>query len=85
ALHSHLVHLEDAADGAWKPTRFEAVNKGWVSISRPWHLLTASTGVGNPLQASAEKGEQYMAVVVERLSTFIKELSDAPLDETFPF
>jgi len=85
ALVPHLVHFEDAADGAWKPTRFDAVNQGWVTISRPWHLLTESTGVGNPLAASAEKGEQYMSVVVDRLSRFVKELADAPMDETFPF
>ena len=28
-----------ADDGAVQPTRFEAVNRGWVSITRPWHLL----------------------------------------------
>ncbi|MBV9866578.1 MAG: creatininase family protein [Abitibacteriaceae bacterium] len=85
ALFGHLVHLEDALDGAWKPTRFEAVNKGWVSVSREWHLLTESTGVGNPSQASAEKGEKYISVVVERLARFVQELSDTEMDEKFPF
>ena len=85
ALVGDLVHPEDAGDGAWKPTRFEAVNKGWVSISRPWHLLTETSGVGNPFQASAEKGEQYISVVVERLAQFLRELSAAEMDERFPF
>ena len=39
-----------ADDGAFNQTRFEAVNRGWVSITRPWHLLTENTGVGNPLE-----------------------------------
>ena len=24
-------------------TRFEAVNRGWVEITRPWHLLTTNS------------------------------------------
>ena len=81
-----LVRLQDAGDGAAKPTRFEAVNKGWVSISRPWHLLTADTGVGDPRAATKEKGEKYLSVVVPRLAKFIAELSAADVnDPRFPF
>ncbi len=72
-------------DGAMASTRFDAVNEGWVSISRPWHLLTKNTGAGDPHPATAEKGEKLMAVLVERLSDFLKDLSDSPVDETFPF
>jgi creatinine amidohydrolase len=85
ALAGDLVQFEQAGNGAAKPTRFEAINRGWVSISRPWHLLTESTGVGNPLQATPEKGERYMQIAVERLSRFICELSTAEMDEKFPF
>jgi creatinine amidohydrolase len=74
-----------ADDGAMASTRFEGVNQGWVSISRPWHLLTKNTGAGNPHPATAEKGEKLMEVMVERLSDFLKDLSDSPMDETFPF
>lgn len=66
-------------------TRFEAVNNGWVSITRPWHLLTTNTGAGNPHEASAEKGRQLMDLLVERLSGFLVDLSAATLDERFPF
>lgn len=74
-----------ADDGAVNSTRFEAVNEGWVSISRPWHLLTTNTGVGDPHPATAEKGQKLMDVLVERISGFLVALADAPLDETFPF
>ncbi|MEA2709351.1 MAG: creatinine amidohydrolase [Phycisphaerales bacterium] len=86
AIVPELVRMEDAADGAFKPTRFEAVNKGWVSISRPWHLLTESTGVGDPRAGTKEKGEKYLSVVVPRLAKFIAELSAADVnDAQFPF
>ena len=75
----------NADDGTCRPTRFEAVNKGWVSITRPWHLLTTNSGAGYPHEATAEKGEQLMKVLVERISGFLVELADAEVDESFPF
>jgi creatinine amidohydrolase len=74
-----------ADDGAVKKTRFDAVNRGWVSISRPWHLLTTNTGSGYPHAATAEKGRKLMDVVTKRLADFLVELSESPLDESFPF
>jgi creatinine amidohydrolase len=90
AYFPHLVrHNADgslAADaGATRPSRFEAVNRGWVSLTRPWHLLTTNSGSGNPHAATAAKGEQCMALLVERLAPFLVELSASTLDEHFPF
>jgi creatinine amidohydrolase len=74
-----------ADDGNVATTRFRAINEGWVSITRPWHLLTTNTGSGYPHAASAEKAERMMHDLVERLATFLVELSQSPLDEKFPF
>ncbi len=74
-----------ADDGRKAPTRFEAVNQGWVSITRPWHLLTTNAGAGNPHAATAEKGQQLIALLIERLAGFLVELSAAELDAEFPF
>jgi creatinine amidohydrolase len=74
-----------ADDGGKAATRFAAVNNGWVSITRPWHLLTTNTGAGDPHEATSEKGEQLMKVLVQRLADFLVELSSAELDERFPF
>ena len=75
-----------AADaGVAAKTRFDAVNHGWVSITRPWHLLTTNSGSGDPHAASAEKGGRVMEVIVDRLATFLVELSQAELDGRFPF
>jgi creatinine amidohydrolase len=85
AFFPDLVHPELADDGAARPTRFAAINQGWVSITRPWHLATKNTGMGNPVAASAEKGRRLMDVAVERLSTFLQELSAAKIDDSFPY
>jgi creatinine amidohydrolase len=85
AYFPDLVRPELADEGAARPTRFEAINRGWVSITRPWHLVSANTGLGNPAGASAEKGRRLMDVLVERLSRFLIELARAPRDESFPY
>ena len=71
--------------GATAETRFEAINRGWVSIARPWHLLTTNTGAANPHAATADKGRRMMEVLVNRLSSFLVELSASTIDEKFPY
>ncbi len=74
-----------ADEGRTAQTRFEAVNRGWVSITRPWHLLTTNAGVTDPHAAAADKGRRMMEVLVKRLSTFLVELSAAEVDARFPY
>jgi len=74
-----------ADDGTTAKTRFEAINRGWVSITRPWHLLTTNSGSGYPHAASPEKAHRMLEVLTDRLATFLVELSAAKLDERFPF
>lgn len=71
--------------GARRPLRFEALREGWVGLSRPWHLLTTNSGSGNPHSATAEKGEQLTAKIVERIAPFLAELSATEIDAFFPF
>ncbi|MGF1583525.1 MAG: creatininase family protein [Gemmataceae bacterium] len=85
AFFPDLVDLPLADDGAQRPTRFEAINKGWISITRPWHLASTNTGMGNPKKATAEKGQKLMDVLVERISSFVVELANAEMDDQFPF
>jgi creatinine amidohydrolase len=91
AFFSHLVQVDpqsgklQADAGETRATRLNGVNQGWISITRPWHLLTTNTGAGNPHSATAEKGHRLMDVMVTRLSEFLVELADLPLGETFPY
>src|SRR5437764_4606947 len=85
AYFPELLHLGLADDGAERPSRFDALERNWVSITRPWHLVSVHTGLGNPHAASAEKGQRLMDVLVERLAKFLMELAASPLDEKFPY
>jgi creatinine amidohydrolase len=85
AFFPDLMKMELADDGAARPSRLEAINRGWVSITRPWHLVTTNTGLGNPAAATAEKGQRLMDLLVERLAGFLVQLAATPKDETFPY
>ena len=80
-----LVRLDRADDGALAATKLDAVNRGWVEITRPWHLLTTNTGAGDPRPATADKGRALTDVVVDRLAGFLEELARATVDDRFPY
>jgi creatinine amidohydrolase len=80
-----LVASGQADAGSMAKTRFDSVNRGWVEITRPWHLLTTNSGAGNPGPGTAAKGEALTAIVVERLAAAIEEIAGSPVDETFPY
>lgn len=85
AFFPELMRLDQADEGAVRPTRFDAINRGWISITRPWHLATTNTGAGNPKAATADKGRRLMEVLVERLGQFLIDLAAAPWDEKMPY
>ncbi len=85
AFFPGLMKMAKADEGALMPTRLEGINKGYISITRPWHLVSKNTGGGNPAKATAEKGEKLMQELVQRLSSFLVELAKAEMDEKFPY
>src|SRR5206468_11787899 len=85
AFFPNLLHMDLADSGQARLTRFEAINRGWVQMTRPWHLATTNTGLGNPHAATAAKGRQLMDAVVERLAKFLIDLAAAPVDESFTY
>lgn len=79
------VQMDDAGRGVTHPSRLEAVNDGLAWIARPWHLLTEDSGVGDPSLATAEKGAAFLEASARKLSSFLVALSEAEVDETFPY
>ncbi len=84
ALYPELVEPDIAGDGKVRPFGFEALQKDWVKTSRDFTRLNDHCAVGNPAGASAEKGRKYIDLVCERISRFLIELANSPIDEYFP-
>lgn len=85
ALVPEMVQMEKADMGALSISTVEAINKGWFSITRPWHLATTNTGAGNPAKASAQKGNELLTKLTDRLAKAIHGMATAPRTERFPY
>jgi creatinine amidohydrolase len=85
ALRPDLVHMEQADSGAARPSRLNSINRGWLSITRPWHLATTNTGLGDPRAATADKGRRLLDALTDRLSALLCELAAAEVDSDFPY
>ena len=83
-LFPELVEYNNAASGIAKPYRFEALEKGWLKTSRRFAKLNDHCATGEPSNATAEKGRKYLDLILERISNFIIELVETPIDDTFP-
>ena len=85
AIRPGLVAFDQADPGTMAATRFSAVNKGWVEITRPWHLLTTNSGAGDPRPSTPEKGAAIAEIAIDRIANFLAELAKSPVDEAFPY
>ena len=76
----HLVApLAEAGEGHARRFRIAGLREGWAWAPRHWTQVTTDTGVGNPVAATAEKGELYAAAVAERIGGFLADLARADL------
>ena len=70
-----VLPLSEATDGSAKKFKFSAIREGWAWAERQWTKVTTSTGVGDPRQATKEKGEKYFNAVTEKISRFMEEVA----------
>ena len=84
ALFPELIEPNVYREGKAKPYRFEALREGWLKTSRDFAKLNDHCGVGNPEGATAEMGKKYLELVCRRVSEFLVELANTPVDESFP-
>ncbi len=75
--------LSEAGAGKARRFRIPALREGWAWAPRRWTRVTTDTGVGDPRAASPEKGERYIAAVIERLSRFLIDLAAADPDDLY--
>lgn len=83
-LHPELVlPLDEAGEGKEKHFKLQALNEKWAWAERKWMQVTEDTGIGNPKNATAEKGEKYLKVVTQKVAELITDMSQADLDDLY--
>jgi len=75
-LRPDLVRpLQEAGDGKAKKFSFTAMQEGWAWSERHWLSVTKDTGVGNPKQATAEKGRLFLEHLYQKAGEFLYQLA----------
>ncbi|GAA4390755.1 creatininase family protein [Hymenobacter koreensis] len=69
--------LSEAGPGHAKQFRIQALRQGWAWAQREWSQVTADTGVGDPAEATAEKGAALLAAATAAIGQFLAELAAA--------
>jgi len=83
-LRPELVRpLDEAGPGSAKEYRIKALREKWAWAERQWSQVTEDTGVGDPRQATAEKGKAYFEAVTGKVSRLFIELAKADVDDLY--
>lgn len=70
-----VLPLSEAGPGKERRFRVRGLREGLAWAPRRWSQITADTGVGNPAQATAEKGARFVAAVSTEIAGFLAELA----------
>src|SRR5256714_12354210 len=64
AIEPELLRpLAEAGAGKARKFRVSGLRDGWAWAPRQWSKVTSDTGTGNPVKATAEKGEKFLKTV----------------------
>ncbi len=78
-----VLPKEKWGDGKEKKNKIKAFNEGWVWAERKWSKISEDTGIGNPILATKEKGEQFFKAVTEKMANLFYEISKADIENLY--
>lgn len=78
-----VLPLSEAGDGKARQFTIPALNEGWTFVQREWTQVTDDTGVGNPAEATAEKGKAFLNAVTDNIADFLVDLSNTDNDSLY--
>jgi creatinine amidohydrolase len=84
-LRPETVRMEAARAPNITPPKLRLLDAINATYVKWWNHFTDTGGVGDPTLATAEKGRRFLEASAETLGAFLKEFSDAPVGERFPF
>lgn len=80
----HLVRpLSEAGDGREHEFKIAGLREGWIWAQRNWLEATDDTGVGDPSEASPEKGERYLTALTNKLGQFLVDFAAADIHDMY--
>ena len=73
-----VLPLEMAGDGAARDFSVKGLREGWTYTQRKWSEVTKDTGVGDPRNSTADKGEKFFEEATRQVGDFLYELAQTP-------
>ncbi len=78
-----VLSLDQAGEGIEKKIKIKSLNESWAWTERKWSKATVDTGIGNPKNATKEKGEKYFNAVTDKLAQLFIEIAKADLNDLY--
>jgi len=70
-----VLPLSEAGPGAEKKSTITGIVEKWAWTERKWTEVTEDTGIGDPRQATPEKGKGYVEAVTAKLADLMVDLA----------
>lgn len=70
-----VLPREEWGSGTAKKHRIKAFREGWAWTERKWSAVSEDTGIGDPRQASAEKGRRFLEDVTQKMGELMYEIA----------
>ncbi len=78
-----VLPLNQAGRGVEKKIKIKGIQEGWAWTERKWSKATEDTGIGNPVNASREKGKKYFDAVVKKMANLFIEIANSDLNDLY--
>jgi len=78
-----VLPLSNAGQGIEKKIKIKGIQEGWAWTERKWSKATDDTGIGNPKNASREKGEKYFNTIVRKMAHLFIEVANTDLNDLY--
>ncbi|MBC8192080.1 MAG: creatininase family protein [Candidatus Marinimicrobia bacterium] len=75
--------LADAGPGTERKIKIKSIQQGWAWTERKWSEVTDDTGIGDPRQATIEKGAAYFKDVTQKMADLFIEIANADLNDLY--
>jgi creatinine amidohydrolase len=78
-----VLPLSEAGEGKGKLPKIQGMKEGWAWAPRRWTQVTEDTGVGDPRQATVEKGVRYFDSISRKIGQFLVEFANADTENMY--
>lgn len=78
-----VLPISEAGSGAAKKIKIKGIQEGWAWTERKWSKITNDTGIGNPAEATIEKGQKYFVDVVDKVAQLFIDIAKADLNDLY--